>query len=233
MAQNTTAYYDETAAVYEDLHGSEGEHIKALELGWPIIASLNPQSLLDVGCGTGKILRWVANAAPNVELVGIDPSKRLLDFARTNLPQANLQTGDGEHLQFSTQSIDVVAASAIMHHVDRPSVVIDEMFRVARKAVLISDHNNFAFGGFRAQRVRMALYCLGLLDVATFIKQGFKKQGYTKEDGWWYPYSILNNIEQISRLSRVMYVMPTQQATPGLGGNMAFCHAKLSIVAIK
>ena len=33
-----------------------------------------------------------------------------------------------------------------MHHVDSPASVIAEMFRVARKAVLISDHNNFAFG---------------------------------------------------------------------------------------
>jgi len=137
------------------------------------------------------------------------------------------------HLSFSDASFDIVCASAIMHHVSDPAAVIAEMFRVAKKGVLISDHNNFAFGGALAQRVRMLLYCLGLLNAATFIKQGFRRQGYTDEDGWWYPYSLFNNFSQIAGLLDTMQIVPTRFATPGIGGNMIFSMSTIAILAKK
>jgi hypothetical protein len=70
-----------------------------------------------------------------------------------------------------------------MHHADHPDRVIAEMFRVAWKGVLIRDHNNYAFGGSLARRLRMGLKMCGLLGAATFVRQGFKKQGYFEDDG--------------------------------------------------
>ena len=69
-----------------------------------------------------------------------------------------------------------------MHHANNPAKVISEMFRVARKGMLMSDHNNYAFGSNWARRIRMSLKMCGLLDAATFVKQGFKKQGYSEGD---------------------------------------------------
>jgi ubiquinone/menaquinone biosynthesis C-methylase UbiE len=166
-----------------------------------------------------------------VRLFGIDPSTQLLAKARAELLAATLALGYGEHLEFADASIDVVAATGIMHHVQSPRAVISEMFRVAKKAILISDHNNFAFGGPTAQRVRMILYCLGLLPIATFIKQGFRNQGYSEEDGWWYPYSLFNNFAQIAQLAETVHIMPTRPSTPGLGGNLLFSQSHVVIVA--
>jgi ubiquinone/menaquinone biosynthesis C-methylase UbiE len=233
MSAKTIAYFDKTANTYDDLHGDERVYIRALEVSWPFIETLAPQSLLDVGCGTGRTLRWVANVSPNVKLFGIDPSINLLERAKFSTPDATLKVGSGEHLEFPDRSIDLVAASAIMHYVDHPSTVISEMFRVAKKAVIISDHNNFAFGSKKAQRIRILLYCLGLLGVATFIKQGFKKQGYTEHEGWWYPYSLLNNFAQISALSDIVHLIPTGRATAGLGGNILFSQSHFVILAMK
>jgi ubiquinone/menaquinone biosynthesis C-methylase UbiE len=235
MKTKATEYYDATASKYEDLHGGseDPEHIRALELGWPIIESLAPRTLLDVGCGAGRSLLWVFERSPVVMLVGVDPSKRLLALARANVPSAKLTLGDGERLAFPDGAFDVVIASGIMHHVDHPPRVIGEMFRVANKAVLISDHNNFAFGGAMAQRVRMLLHCLGLLRAASFIKQGFKKQGYSEDDGWWYPYSLLENYAQISSLSDKLQIFPTRQPRQGLSGNIVFSQSHVAFLAIK
>ena len=74
MARNVTAYYDATANRYDDLHGHDPEHIRALELHWPSIKRLEPRSVLDVGCGTGRTLRWFSAKAPDIDLFGIDPS---------------------------------------------------------------------------------------------------------------------------------------------------------------
>src|SRR5262249_8869715 len=140
----------------------------------------------------------------------IDPSEGLLAVARDRLPQARLETGRGEALPLGDDSVDLAVATGIMHHVGHPRGVIEEMFRVAGKAVLISDHNNFALGGPIARRLRLWLHSSGMLGVATFVKQGFRRQGYSEEDGWWYPYSLLNDYGTIASLCSEMYIVPTR-----------------------
>ena len=184
-SKNTTAYYDATAARYDELHSGEQnlEHIRALQRAWNILLRYEVASVLDVGCGTGRALKWVQDQNASVQLFGVDPSQGLLDIAAQQLPSAALHKGTGENLRFDDSSVDLAIATGIMHHVDAPGSVIAEMFRVARKAVLISDHNNFAFGSTMARRIRLVLYSCGLFGIAAFVRQGFRRQGYSEEDG--------------------------------------------------
>jgi SAM-dependent methyltransferase len=156
----------------------------------------------------------------------------MITEARRHLPHVSIEQGTGEHLPHADSSIDVAIATGIMHHVDDPSRVIAEMFRVSRKGILISDHNNYAFGGSMMQRIRMGLKMCGLLGGFTYVKQGFNKKGYSKEDGWWYPYSLLDNYGEIARKSTKVYMMPTRPATGSLG-NFAFAQSHLCVVAFK
>jgi len=65
MGTNTVAYYDATARRYDALHGAnEPEHIRALERSWPVVERLAIASVLDVGCGTGRSLRWLNPFSP-------------------------------------------------------------------------------------------------------------------------------------------------------------------------
>jgi hypothetical protein len=120
-----------------------------------------------------------------------------------------------------------------MHHVDSPASVIAEMFRVARKAVLISDHNNFAFGKTIARRIRLVLYSCGLFGIAAFVKQGFRRQGYSQDDGWWYPYSLLNNHSDIARYSDEVFYIPTQHVNSTALNNFLLNQSHLAVLAIK
>jgi SAM-dependent methyltransferase len=227
MTSSTVAYYDATAEAYDDLHAGakDLEHIRALERGWKLL-NRDIQSVLDVGCGTGRTLGWFA--AP--KLFGIDPSVRLLEIAARKRPDLRLSVGTGEHLPFADQSVDLVVATGIMHHVDHPDRVIAEMFRVARVAVLISDHNNFAFGSPLAKRIRLALWALGLLGLATFVKQGFRRQGYSEDDGWWYPYSLLRDHGVIARHASETIYFPTG---PNRGDDLLTGQSHLAVLAMK
>ena len=167
-----------------------------------------------------------------MELTGIDPSDGLLAIARDRLPQARLEVGYGERIPLENDSVDLAVATGIMHHVDHPTDVIKEMFRVSRKLVLISDHNNFAFGRSIARNVRLGLYSLGLLDFATYIKQGFRKQGYSEGDGWWYPYSLFNDYGLIASLSAQTYILPTRPSTL-LKGNLLLSQSHFAVLAVK
>jgi SAM-dependent methyltransferase len=190
-------------------------------------------SVLDVGCGTGRALKWVHDQNTSIQLFGIDPSQGLLDIALQQLPAATLHIGTGENLPFDDSSVDVAIATGIMHHVDAPALVIAEMFRVARKAVLISDHNNFAFGSIMARRIRLVLYSCGLFGIAAFVKQGFRRQGYSEDDGWWYPYSLLNNHADIAQFSDEMFYIPTRRLNTAALSNFLLNQSHLAVLAIK
>lgn len=229
-----TQYYDQTASNYDKLHGGEKnwEHIRALELSWPLLSQCDITSVVDVGCGTGRSLNWVRQRAADIKLHGVDPSESLLEIARSSVPDAEICLGIGEQLPYSEQSVDLAIATGIMHHVKQPSAVIEEMFRVAKKAVLISDHNNFAFGSSAMRWVRLGLYVTGLLEIAQFLRQGFRTQGYSEDDGWWYPYSLLRDFRLVHDLSEAVYVMPTRRANSPIG-NLLLTESHLCLLAIK
>ena len=179
------------------------------------------------------ILAAVSRHAPDVQLSGVELSSELLAIAKSKLPEANLRAENGEALSAADGSCDLVFATGVMHHADHPRDIIREMFRVARKAVLISDHNNFAFGSRLAIWLRLWLYASQLLDVATFIKQGFRKQGYSADDGWWYPYSLLNDFGLIGTLSARQYIIPTRPVYHLEPGNFLLAQSHMVILAVK
>jgi SAM-dependent methyltransferase len=233
MRTNATSYYEATAGDYDRLHGDNEnpEHVRALDRSWALLERLGIGSVLDVGCGTGRSLQWFDHRQPTMQLAGIDPSTGLLDLARKAVPKAALREGAGEKLPYGDGSFELVLATGIMHHVDDPAAVISEMVRVASKAVLISDHNNFAFGGVLVRRIRMGLRICGLLNLATFVKQGFRKQGYSDGDGWWYPYSLLDNYSQIAKLTEETFLIPTVPATAD--DNFIFAQSHFAVLALK
>jgi SAM-dependent methyltransferase len=235
MVNRLTEYYDKTASLYDQMHGGERniEHVRALEYSWPILEDFGIQSVLEVGCGTGRSLEWIRSHSPHVRLSGVELSTEMLARAKAKLPEAELRIGNAEALDFPDGSRDLVLATGVMHHADHPRAIIDEMFRVARTAVLISDHNNFAVGGRFWRWVRLWLYTMGLLGPATFVKQGFRKQGYTEDDGWWYAYSLLEDFGLIASLSSRQFIIPTRPIYKAEPGNFLLAETHMAILALK
>lgn len=226
-------YYARTAGSYDTTHvRSNDEHSVALLRTLPFLRDMKISSILDVGCGTGRSLRWYSEHIPDASLTGIDRSPDLLELAREYLPNAVLQQGKAESLPFEDDVFDMVCATGMLHHVSDPDQCIKEMFRVSRLAVLISDHNNFAFGHDLTRRTRLLLFACGLLTAATFVKQGFRTQGYTEADGYWYSFSLLNRYRLISSLSKELAIFPTRPVNEGKLGNMLLSQSHLAIWAI-
>ena len=75
--------------------------------------------LLDVACGTGRFLRFAAEAFPRLPLTGIDLSQAYLDEAREHLApyRAQFQHGKAEALPFADESFDLVTSIYLFHEV--------------------------------------------------------------------------------------------------------------------
>jgi len=78
-----------------------------------------PRRILDVGCGTGYLLRQLAVRCPQaVELAGIDPAPAMIAAARTAAPDGRLRwlEGTAEELPFPTGSFDLVVSTTSFDH---------------------------------------------------------------------------------------------------------------------
>lgn len=98
----------------------------------PLLDRLNTQdyhSVLDVGCGTGKILE--ALSGKNIRLAGIDISLEMHKLAQERLGErADIRLSDSEQLPWEPHSFDALICSASFHHFPKPEQVLAEMHRV-------------------------------------------------------------------------------------------------------
>jgi SAM-dependent methyltransferase len=94
--------------------------------------------VLDVGCGTGNLLRTIGGHHPGTELVGLDPDPKALARARRKARRAGvnvrLDQGFAQELPYEDGSVDRVFSSLMLHHLDTPSkdALLAEIRRVLR-----------------------------------------------------------------------------------------------------
>lgn len=91
--------------------------------------------VLEIGCGTGAIARLLAGRPGAGPVVGLDPSRGLLERARAlgrDLSNLSFQEGDGRSLPEPDASADAVVLHTVLSHVPGPERVLSEAFRVLR-----------------------------------------------------------------------------------------------------
>ena len=92
--------------------------------------------ILDAGCGAGDVLIELARACPEAKMVGIDLSEPLLDVARAAAQSAGVaervsfETGNVQAMPFEDDSFDVVVSLNMLHYVEDPVAMLNEIERV-------------------------------------------------------------------------------------------------------
>src|SRR5690242_7844482 len=94
--------------------------------------TLNPKLILDVGCGTGRLLRRVAATWPEAQLVGVDAARGMIESARGLAPTATFHHAVAEALPMADASVDVAFSAVSLHHWKNAATGIREVHRVLR-----------------------------------------------------------------------------------------------------
>jgi malonyl-CoA O-methyltransferase len=92
-----------------------------------------PRRLLDIGAGTGMLLRELAEGYPATELTGLDLAFGMSLTARANLAaqsSACWLTGDAERLPFGNSVFDLVVSTSTFQWLESLDRVFAESFRV-------------------------------------------------------------------------------------------------------
>lgn len=105
-------------------------------------------SVLDVGAGSGELLRvaarWARKTGKQMRATGVELNERSAKAIlqeSTDFQEINAVRGDALHLPYSDASFDYVISSLFTHHFsnDQVKLVIREMARVAARRIFVID----------------------------------------------------------------------------------------------
>jgi ArsR family transcriptional regulator len=118
--------WDRLRSLHAPEHAVEAAIIEAME-------EKPFRSVLDLGTGTGQILRLVAPRAQRA--VGVDASHAMLSVARANMQAAglanvDLRQGDVYALSLPRGSFDLVVLHQVLHYLDDPQRAVTEAARM-------------------------------------------------------------------------------------------------------
>lgn len=121
---------------YDVVHHASG--LRRVHLAMIELAGLRDgHRVLDVGCGTGNLLRSTGRRHPGTELTGLDPDPKALARAgrkaRRTGRAMRLDRGFAQELPYADGSFDRVFSSLMLHHLDSPAK--DELLAEVRRVL--------------------------------------------------------------------------------------------------
>src|SRR5262245_61899848 len=115
-------YYAKTADRYEEMHvEARDEHGFALGFMVAMCDFLEIRSILDLGSGTGRALRYVKRVRPDIRIAGIEPVRELREVGHSlGLSASELADGDAMALPYDAGAFDLVCEFGALHHMREP-----------------------------------------------------------------------------------------------------------------
>lgn len=132
IKEKSKAAFNQQAATYDN--DIKGQHARSL---YPVIlkklSEITYHTALDLGCGTGEMMKLILQQNEDKSLYGIDLSEKMLDVAKEKLGnRVKLILGDSEQLPFPDSFFDVVYCNDSFHHYPAPDKVLSEINRVLK-----------------------------------------------------------------------------------------------------
>jgi ubiquinone/menaquinone biosynthesis C-methylase UbiE len=132
---------------YKVLNARRGQRLGKIFINLLRQAGFKKGRILDSGTSSAEFPIQLALALPEAEVVCLDLPKPLLDTARLSAEQAGVsdrlsfRNGDMQSLPFYVNSFDVVISLNMLHTVDDPVAMLNEIERVLRPTgiLLLSD----------------------------------------------------------------------------------------------
>ena len=110
-----------------DLYDAVRPAYPSAALEWMVPATA--RTVVDVGAGTGKFTRMLANAG--FDTTAVEPDPDMLARLAANLPSVRALAGTAESLPLADASVDAVTSAQVWHWVD-PARALPEVARVLK-----------------------------------------------------------------------------------------------------
>jgi SAM-dependent methyltransferase len=134
----STIYAANNAEVYQQHMGRWSQRLAIIFTDFATVRS--PNSVLDVGCGTGSLTFVLAKHLPGAKITGIDFSQAYVDFARTQTPNDRIkfEQGDAAALPYSDQEFDCALSLLVLNFIPDAEKAAREMARVTKRGGVVA-----------------------------------------------------------------------------------------------
>ena len=127
-------HFDQWSSTYENSWMQRAFFDQIHQAALALAASIvhQPECVLDVGCGTGRLLRRAYRYWPEAQLIGVDPAQGMIEKAKLLTPNATFFTAMAESLPLQDNSVDFAISTTSFHHWQDQAAGIREITRVLR-----------------------------------------------------------------------------------------------------
>jgi ubiquinone/menaquinone biosynthesis C-methylase UbiE len=116
-----------------------------------ILRENNPETILDVGCGTGNLISILSDYLPSTHLYGMDISQSMLKKTAKKVSSKNVKLLRWDidcGLPFPNEFFDGISCIHVLNYLKNPSFVCNEFARTLKKngnLVLVSFKDKLSF----------------------------------------------------------------------------------------
>ena len=161
------------------------------------------KSILDLGCGTGEITKFLYDEG--YQVTGLDSSEAMLEMARRNYPGVNFIEADATNFELVTP-VDVVFSNAVLHWIDKDKQL--DMMKCVYRALTHGGQFVFEMGGHGNNKL-----------IHSLLSELFNRRGYEYKLPFFFPsigeYAALLESAGFT----VRYAMLFDRPTPLKGEN--------------
>jgi len=115
--------------MYAEFYDKQGSYLSSFESEklWMILKNLKGKKILDLGCGTGRLIPILSG-----EIIGADVSEKMLAIAKKRFPKIKFLKEDALNLSFEDESFDAVVCAFLIVHIKDPAKLFEEVYRVIK-----------------------------------------------------------------------------------------------------
>jgi trans-aconitate 2-methyltransferase len=91
----------------------------------------DPKTIIDIGCGPGNSTQILLKRWPHADIVGLDKSEKMIEWARLDHPEQTWLIGDASTLA-TDRKYDIVFSNAAIHWIPDHHALIPRLFQIVR-----------------------------------------------------------------------------------------------------
>jgi len=102
-----------------------------------ILTLVSPSSVLEIGCNSGRNLKYIQEESPSVKLKGIDVNPRAIEYARSTKPGIQFELSDANNWIEPVDNWDCAITMSVTDHIPEEATIelARNIFRSCRAVI--------------------------------------------------------------------------------------------------